>query len=94
MAEFASRGVGAAGLTTGIIGSALGAANSGLLGNLFGSGWNNNSGARMAAEHIEKARESHEGDDRAMGMLDVWEQWLHHVAGEMAEVKAMIDSYK
>lgn len=54
----------------------------------------NNSGARMAAEHIEKARESHAGDDRAMGMLDVWEQWLHHVAGEMAEVKAMIDSYK
>lgn len=42
MAEFASRGVGTAGLTTGIIGSALGAANSGLLGNLFGGGWNNN----------------------------------------------------
>lgn len=42
MAEFASRGVGAAGLTTGIIGSALGAANSGLLGNFLGGGWNNN----------------------------------------------------
>lgn len=38
MAEFASKGVGAAGLTTGIIGSALGAANSGILGNLFGGG--------------------------------------------------------
>ena len=33
MAEFATRGVGAAGLTTGIIGSALGALNSGVLGN-------------------------------------------------------------
>lgn len=43
MAEYASRGVGNAGLTTGIIGSALGAINSGLfgggsLGGLFGGG--------------------------------------------------------
>lgn len=39
MAEFASRGVGAAGLTTGIIGSALGVLNGGagnLLGNVLG----------------------------------------------------------
>lgn len=36
MAEFASRGVGNAGLTTGIIGSALGAMNSGLLGGVLG----------------------------------------------------------
>lgn len=43
MAEFASRGVGNAGLTTGIIGSALGALNSGVLGGggILG-GWNNN----------------------------------------------------
>lgn len=34
--EYASRGVGNAGLTTGIIGTALGAMNSGLVGNLFG----------------------------------------------------------
>lgn len=41
MAEYASRGVGNAGLTTGIIGSALGALNSGILGGggLLG-GWN------------------------------------------------------
>jgi hypothetical protein len=38
MAEFASRGVANAGLTTGIIGTAFGAANSGLLGNIFGGG--------------------------------------------------------
>lgn len=37
MAEFASRGVGAAGLTTGIIGTSLGALNGGFLGNLFGT---------------------------------------------------------
>jgi hypothetical protein len=37
MAEFASRGVGSAGLTTGIIGTSLGALNSGILGNLFGN---------------------------------------------------------
>lgn len=37
--EFASKGVGAAGLTTGVIGTALGALNSGILGNggLFGN---------------------------------------------------------
>lgn len=37
--EFASKGVGAAGLTTGVIGTALGALNSGILGNggLFGT---------------------------------------------------------
>jgi hypothetical protein len=47
MAEFASRGVGAGGLTTGIIGTSLGVLNSGMLGNLFG-------GARNACpeEHI------------------------------------------
>ena len=38
MAEFASRGVGAAGLTTGIIGTSLGALNSGILKNVFGTG--------------------------------------------------------
>ena len=43
MAEYASRGVANAGLTTGIIGSALGALNSGVLGGggILG-GWNNN----------------------------------------------------
>lgn len=38
MGEFASKGVGAAGLTTGIIGTAFGAMNSGILPNLFGTG--------------------------------------------------------
>lgn len=41
MAEFASKGVGAAGLTTGVIGSALGAMNSGILPNIFGGRGNN-----------------------------------------------------
>lgn len=43
MAEFASKGVANAGLTTGIIGSALGALNSGVLGGggILGGGWNN-----------------------------------------------------
>lgn len=36
--EYASKGVGNAGLTTGIIGSALGAMNSGILPGLFGGG--------------------------------------------------------
>lgn len=38
MAEFASAGVGNAGLTTGIIGTALGFLNSGGLGGIFGGG--------------------------------------------------------
>ena len=36
--EYASKGIGAAGLTTGIIGTAFGAMNSGILPNLFGTG--------------------------------------------------------
>lgn len=38
--EYASKAVGNAGLTTGIIGSALGAMNSGILPSLFGGGQN------------------------------------------------------
>lgn len=41
--NYASRGVGAAALTTGVIGSALGAINSGILPNILG-GWNNGMG--------------------------------------------------
>ena len=41
--EYASKGVGNAGLTTGIIGTALGVLNGGGLGNIFG-GWNNGGG--------------------------------------------------
>lgn len=44
MAEFASKGVGTAGLTTGIIGTALGALNSGILG-----GWGGNNEMAAAA---------------------------------------------
>jgi hypothetical protein len=39
--EYASKGVANAGLTTGIIGTALGALNSGGLGGILGGGWNN-----------------------------------------------------
>ena len=42
MAEFASRGIANAGLTTGIIGTSLGALNSGILGNIIGGGCNCN----------------------------------------------------
>lgn len=49
MAEFASKGVGTAGLTTGIIGTALGALNSGILGgNGVLGGWSNNNAAAAA----------------------------------------------
>lgn len=54
MAEFASRGVGAAGLTTGIIGTSLGALNSGILGNLFGGGnCNGGGGANSPVNRYE-----------------------------------------
>jgi hypothetical protein len=50
MAEFSSRGVGNAALTTGIIGTSLGALNSGIFGNLFGGvmGGNCNGGGANA----------------------------------------------
>lgn len=50
MAEFASRGVGAAGLTTGIIGSALGVLNGGL-GNVLGMVGGNCNAAPVMACH-------------------------------------------
>ena len=52
MAEFASKGVGAAGLTTGIIGTSLGALNSGILGNVLG-GMNNYCGDNSAVNRYE-----------------------------------------
>lgn len=57
MAEmYASKNVGAAGLTTGIIGTSLGAISSGLLGNLFG-GNNCCSSENMAVSRYEMGLE-------------------------------------
>ena len=55
MAEFASRGVGNAGLTTGIIGTSLGALNSGLFNGLGGIFGGNNCGCsdNMAVNRYE-----------------------------------------
>lgn len=50
--EYASRGVGAAGLTTGIIGSALGAMNSGLVGNILGGCGNTRTGGCCNEDHV------------------------------------------
>lgn len=54
--EFASKGVGSAGLTTGIIGTALGALNSGVLGNggIFGN--NNGCSENQAVSRYEAAQ--------------------------------------
>lgn len=59
MAEFASRGVGAAGLTTGIIGSALGVLNSGL-GNVLGGVLGGNCGCsdNMPVSRYELGQEA------------------------------------
>ena len=51
--EYASKGVGAAGLTTGIIGSALGAMNSGILPGLFGGGGNCGCSENMPVNRYE-----------------------------------------
>jgi hypothetical protein len=53
MAEFSSRGIGNAGLTTGIIGTSLGALNSGILGNLFGNGNNHCCGESAPVSRYE-----------------------------------------
>ena len=55
--EYASKGVANAGLTTGIIGSALGAMNSGILPGLFGSGnCNYNCSENMPVNRYEAAQ--------------------------------------
>ena len=54
--EYASKGVGSAGLTTGIIGTALGAMNGGILPNLFGGGCNNNCSENMAVNRYEASQ--------------------------------------
>lgn len=56
--EYASRGVANAGLTTGIIGSALGAMNSGILPNLFGGGSNGASCSENALVNRYEAGQS------------------------------------
>lgn len=48
--EYASRGVGVGGLTTGIIGASLGAINSGIVGNVLGVGGNR--GACCNEDHV------------------------------------------
>lgn len=53
MAEFASKGVGTAGLTTGIIGTGLGVLNGGLGGLLGGWGCNNGCGDNMPINRYE-----------------------------------------
>lgn len=59
MAEFASKGVGVGGLTTGIIGASLGALNSGILGNVFSGmgGCNNACGGNAYASRYEMGLE-------------------------------------
>lgn len=55
--EYASKGVANAGLTTGIIGSALGAMNSGILPSLFGGGnCNYNCSENMPVNRYEAAQ--------------------------------------
>lgn len=44
-----TRGIATGGLTTGIIGTALGVLNNGGLGNILGGGWGNNCGGAMFA---------------------------------------------
>lgn len=52
--EYASKGVGSAGLTTGIIGTALGAMNGGILPGLFGGGnCNSNCSENMLVNRYE-----------------------------------------
>lgn len=54
----------------------------------------NNGGTRLAMDHIQRAREEHAHNERALGKIDAWEHWLHDIVGQMAEVRAIIDSYK
>lgn len=65
--EYASKGIGTAGLTTGIIGTALGALGNGSLGNLFGS--RNESDEFVTRYDINLMRELTE-KDRKIALLE------------------------
>ena len=70
MAEFASKGVGTAALTTGIIGTA-GTALSGVLGNLFGGGQNCGCSENMAVNRYElNLNQEIAAKDAKIGLLE------------------------
>lgn len=70
MAEFASKGVGNAALTTGIIGTA-GTALSGVLGNIFGGGQNWACGDNMAVNRYELSlNQEIASKDARIGLLE------------------------
>ena len=54
----------------------------------------NTAGGKLAGELITQARGEYAGNERALGMIDAWEKWMHEAMSEMAEVRAMIDMYK
>lgn len=73
MAEYASRGVGNAGLTTGIIGTSLGALNSGIFNGLGGIFGGNNCGCsdNMAVNRYELGLEqSNAAKDARISLLE------------------------
>ena len=97
MAEFASRGVGNAGLTTGIIGTALGALNGGILGGngILGGGgcsedhfvnrYEAGQSARIAELETEvKLRDSNIYTDQKM--LDLYK----YIDGELKDVRGTL----
>ena len=50
----------------------------------------NTGGTMLAQDHIRRVRDQHAGEHRTMGMVDVWESWLHEIMSEMAEIRAMM----
>lgn len=85
MAEFASIGKGNAALTTGIIGTSLGALNSGLLGNLFGGGCcSENTGVTRYELGMEKELA---GKDAKISLLE----GTIHTDGKILELYQYVD---
>lgn len=104
MAEFASKGVGTAGLTTGVIGTALGVLNGGL-GNLFGGVLGANNCAGVCSENMPVTRYELEMENKLMGkdseiallksekytdekIVDVYERLSNRIAGVEQQVSA------
>ena len=99
MAEFASKGVGTAGLTTGVIGTALGVLNGGL-GNLFGG-----FGANVCSDNMPVTRYELQMEDKLISkdseiallksekytdekIVDVYERLSTRIAGVEQQISA------
>lgn len=88
MSEYASRGLGVGGLTTGIIGSALGVLNNGGLGGLFNGGCGNGCGDNAVVNRYEAGQNARIAElETEVKLRDA----NFYTLGEMGKMRDYID---